>query len=141
VARAILDAAQGKDVDVNLAFALVWAESDFKPKTKSYNKDKSVDRGLFQLNSKTFPSLSEKDAFEPQVNARMGINHLSFCLDYTGNEIQALAAYNAGLSRAEGGRVPVSTYAYIEKVLTYRDRIEKRFKDELLSFWIPHTIL
>jgi len=137
VARAILDAAVEKGVDVNLAFALARAESDFRPSARSVNKDKSVDKGLFQLNSRSYPRLSDEEAYDPVVNARKGMAHLRFAMNYGGDEIRALAIYNAGLSRAERGAVPESTYEYIERVLTYRAEIESRFRSDLLPYWVP----
>jgi soluble lytic murein transglycosylase-like protein len=137
VAKAILEAALAEDMDISLAFALAKAESDFKPRTQSRNRDDSVDRGLFQLNSRTFPALPENDAFDPAVNARKGLAHLRFCFNYGGDEIRALAVYNAGLSRAERGTIPASTYAYIERVLRYDAEIDGLFRAEFLPLWIP----
>jgi soluble lytic murein transglycosylase-like protein len=137
VAKAILDAAVKQGVDVNLAFALAKAESDFNPAARSTNRDKSVDKGLFQLNSRSYPSLTDKEAYDPAINAQKGMAHFRFSLNYGGDVIRALAVYNAGLSRAERRTVPPSTYDYIERVLTYEDEIDERFRDEIVHRWIP----
>jgi soluble lytic murein transglycosylase-like protein len=137
VAKAILDAAVKQGIDVNLAFALAKAESDFNPAARSTNRDKSVDKGLFQLNSRSYPSLTDKEAYDPAINAAKGMAHFRFSLDYGGDVIRALAVYNAGLSRAERRTVPPSTYDYIERVLTYEDEIDERFHDEVVRRWIP----
>ncbi len=137
IAKAILDAAIKQNIDVTLAFALAKAESDFRPAIQSRNSDNSVDMGLFQLNSRTFPGLSAKEASDPYINARKGLAHLRFCIDYSGDEVRALAVYNAGLSRAERGAIPASTYGYVERVLTYETEIESRFRDEVLRLWVP----
>jgi soluble lytic murein transglycosylase-like protein len=137
VAKAILDAALKQGVDVNLAFALAKAESDFNPAARSTNRDKSVDKGLFQLNSRSYPSLTDKEAYDPVINAHKGMAHFRFSLDYGGDVIRALAVYNAGLSRAEKRTVPSSTYDYIERVLTYEDEFDERFRDEVVRRWIP----
>jgi soluble lytic murein transglycosylase-like protein len=44
---------------------------------------------LFQLNSRSFPKLSEREFFDPDLNARYGIAHLRWCLDLGGTEVPA----------------------------------------------------
>ena len=95
VARDILDSSEKFGVRPSLAFALALEESDFRVDALNRNGG-SVDRGLFQLNSKSYPQLGAGDFYDPAINARYGIAHLKSCLDQAGNEVAALAMYNAG---------------------------------------------
>lgn len=111
-----------------LSFSLVYTESRYSPLAKGYNRS-SVDRGLFQLNSNSFPNLQDHDFFNIDTNARHGINHLKWCLDRAKyDEERALAIYNAGLGRVTYGEIPVSTRAYVKKIKSYKDNIAARFK-------------
>ncbi|WP_461249005.1 transglycosylase SLT domain-containing protein, partial [Treponema sp. R6D11] len=80
------------NVPAALAFALCWEESRFNPRAVGKpNRDGSIDRGLFQLNNRSFPELDTYMFFNVQHNARYGISHLRYCLDYGGSEVSALA--------------------------------------------------
>jgi hypothetical protein len=138
IARTILDASDKEGIAPSLAFSVAWAESGFQTRNVSFNPG-SVDRGLFQLNSKTFANLNEKDFFDPKVNASHGLRYLDYCLSYGEDEIVALALYNAGLPRIQKGAVPRSTYGYIERVLSYKADLDKRFGDEVVSRWLPRS--
>lgn len=133
VTQAILDNSIEQGVPIPLAFALAWMESRYKTSLSSTNKNRSVDRGLFQLNSSSFPHLSHAEVFDPHVNAKNGLAYLRFCLSYSGNEVAALAMYNAGLPRVAKARTPASTYIYIEKILAKRDEIVLRLDDSIAS--------
>ncbi len=131
VARAILDNAVEQGVPITLAFALAWMESRYTTGLSSHNKNRSVDRGLFQLNSSSFPHLSPAEVFDPHVNAKNGLSYLRYCLSYSGNEVVALAMYNAGLPRVAKAQTPASTFIYVEKILAKRDEIALRLSDKL----------
>ena len=92
----------------------------------------SVDRGLFQLNSRSFRFLKEKDFFDPETNAKYGTAHLRFCLDRGENEIVALAMYNAGTIGVKTG-TPLSTLKYVARVEEYKDYLDSRFRKEVLG--------
>ena len=102
VARVILDNADRFGVRPSLAFALALEESDFRVDAINKNGN-SIDRGLFQLNSKSYPGLGIGDFYDPATNARYGISHLKSCLSQAGNEVAALAMYNAGNGRGREG--------------------------------------
>ncbi len=127
LAHIILEESADKGVPAPLAFALVWAESSFDPRAVNVNSS-SIDRGLFQLNSRSFPDLKEADFFDPSINAAHGLHYLKYCLEYGENEVVALAMYNAGRSRVNERGTPKMTLDYIAKVLDYRERIESRLK-------------
>lgn len=134
IALPILYHADRENISVSLAFSLVWVESRFTPTAVNENST-SVDRGLFQLNSRTFADLSEEDFFHPDVNSQYGIEYLSWCIRYTPDEQSALVAYNAGLSRAVRGIVPQTTRAYIGQIFDYRRGIEDDFRRYILNIF------
>jgi hypothetical protein len=126
IARVILEGAEQSEIPPALAFALAYEESDFRSDAYNDNGD-SIDRGLFQLNSKSFPKLDIKSFYDPAVNARNGLAHLQFCLRTAGNEVAALAMYNAGRTRVSKGQTPQKTLNYVHRILSYRDNIESLF--------------
>ncbi|MCX7655264.1 MAG: transglycosylase SLT domain-containing protein [Treponemataceae bacterium] len=135
LAESILAYCDQFEVPPSLAFALVWEESRFNPRAVNTNKG-SVDRGLFQLNSKAFPNLKEQDFFNPDLNARYGIAHLRWCLDLGGSEVAGLAMYNAGTTRVRADSTPKKTLDYIARVQAFRDGVEDLFNREIASHWV-----
>ncbi len=132
VARDILDSSQKFGVRPSLAFALALEESDFRVDALNRNGG-SVDRGLFQLNSKSYPRLAAVDFYDPAINARYGISHLKSCLDQAGNEVAALAMYNAGNGSVERGATPKRTLNYISRILAYEDNISSLFAAKVMA--------
>ena len=130
VALPILYHTDRTDLSVSLVFALSYVESRYSPTAVNRNAT-SIDRGLFQLNSLTFRDLTDADFFDPDVNTQHGVDYLVWCLRHTNNERQALAAYNAGLTRARNGQIPASTRVYIERVMTFKGQLERRFRDHM----------
>jgi len=134
IAQAILDNCDRFDVPAALAFAVSWEESKFNQRAVNlYNKDGSIDRGLFQLNNRSFPNLEISDFFNVKSNARYGIGHLRYCLDTGGSEISALAMYNAGTGRVTTSGAPKVTLNYISRILENRGKIESRFHAMLIK--------
>ena len=99
------------------------------------NVNTSIDRGLFQLNSNSFPELTEADFFDPYISAKYGMSHLKFCLNSAGNEVSALAMYNAGTGRVRSNKTPQSTLNYIGKIMTYQKMLESLFADEVEAYY------
>ncbi|MCL1955231.1 MAG: lytic transglycosylase domain-containing protein [Spirochaetes bacterium] len=134
VVQAILKNADKFDVPPSLAFALSWEESKFNPNAiNRYNRDGSIDRGLFQLNNKSFPNLDASFFFDVDINAYYGIAHLRHCLNSGNNEISALAMYNAGTGRVKTTGAPEVTLRYISRILENRRKIESRFHVRLIK--------
>jgi hypothetical protein len=132
VADFILKEAVQLAIPPSLAFAVSWEESRFDASAVNpSNRDGSVDRGLFQLNSSSFPKLGEADFFNPQLNAQYGMSHLRMCLDTGGSEIAALAIYNAGSGRVNTGGTPRQTLDYVARVLSTRSKIDRVFLEEM----------
>jgi len=132
VAVAILDNAVHHKVPASLAFAIAYAESRFDPYALNENVS-SVDRGLFQLNSLTFPDLSDTEVFDPARNAKEGMKYFRHILDISGNEVSALAMYNAGRTRVTQKGAPVKTLDYISKILNYEKNIESLFTAKVVA--------
>ncbi len=135
IAIAILNAASQFGVQPSLAFALAYSESMYKVNAKHTNVNGSIDRGLFQLNSYTFPNLSEEDFYDPKVSAHYGMSHLKYCMEAAGNEIAGLAMYNAGRNKVQDNKTPQVTLNYISKIESYKQRLEQNFASEVLAFY------
>jgi soluble lytic murein transglycosylase len=87
----------------------------------------------------------QEDLATPQVNISYGAWYLRHMLDhYGGNQVLALAAYNAGMGNVDrwvaghgdGPLAPDSlpfpeTRAYVKKVLAMRDKYASRYPREL----------
>ena len=130
VARTILANADVFNIHPSLAFALCWEESRFKVRaTNQKNRNGSTDRGLFQLNDKSFPHLSEKDFFDPWLSSHYGLSHLRWCLDTGGSLVAGLAMYNAGTNRVSAGGTPKMTLDYVSNILNTKQRIETLFEE------------
>jgi len=130
LSRIILDNASMNNIAPPLAFALAWEESRYQPKAVNKNAT-STDRGLFQLNNRAFPKLTEKDFFNAETNAHYGLSHLSYCIDLSGNEIAALAMYNAGTTKVRNDNTPKRTLDYVSRIISYKDGLEKLFNQQV----------
>ena len=135
VAVAILEQADANDIPLSLAFALAHTESTFNARAINRNTNNSIDRGLFQLNSNSFPGLNETDFYDANISAKYGLSHLKFCLGYAGTEVSALAMYNAGTGRVRSNKTPQSTLNYVGKIITYQKMLESLFADEVEAYY------
>jgi soluble lytic murein transglycosylase len=125
-----------KRLDPALIAAVIYAESKFEPRESSAGAE-----GLMQILPETayfIAHLSGGSAFTasdlatPSINLAYGSYYLRYLLDhYDGDEMLAVAAYNAGLAnvdrwvaraKANGGELTVATIpfpetrAYVERV-------------------------
>lgn len=137
VTQAILSEADKNDIPLSLAFALAHTESNYRVTAVNRNTNESIDRGLFQLNSNSFPDLSEADFFDPYTSAKYGMSHLRFCLNTAGNEVAGLAMYNAGTGKVRSNRTPQTTLNYVGKILSYRDMLDELFEEQVCPFFEP----
>jgi soluble lytic murein transglycosylase len=132
-----------KEVDAALIAAVIYAESKFSDRTSTAGA-----RGLMQITPETAKDVERHsggttftldDLADPEINIRYGTFRLRELLDrYEGDEVAALAAYNAGPGNVdmwggpeltlEGIEFP-ETRAYVEEVLdkqrAYRDKYPK----------------
>src|SRR3954462_14338945 len=126
--------AASKGLDPALVAAVIYAESHFVDQTSHAGA-----RGLMQITPQTAHAIAQRtggtafteaDLATPQVNIAYGTWYLRHLLDqYDGDEVAALAAYNAGIGNVDrwrasaGGSLTVSaipfgeTRAYVERVL------------------------
>jgi hypothetical protein len=138
IAEIILANADTFEISPALAFALSWEESRFDPKAvNNANRNGSVDRGLFQLNNRSFPHLETSDFYNPQVNAFNAMKHLRSCIKTGGTEIGALAVYNAGIGRVNRQGAPWVTIDYISRIEGNIERIESHFREWESCFLAP----
>ena len=116
----IMAAAQRHNLDPTLLKAVVQTESNFSSTAVSHAGAK----GLMQLMDATARQLDVVNPFDPVENIDGGARFLRQLLDrYNGNEVLALAAYNAGPGAVDnwGGVPPYSeTQAYVPRVLGLR---------------------
>jgi hypothetical protein len=128
ITDAILLYADKNEIPLSLAFSLAYSESSYNPRAINKNTNASIDRGLFQLNNNSFPDLIEEEYFDPYISAKYGLAHLRFCLDTAGNEVAALAMYNAGTRRVKNGETPQVTLNYVSKIMDYKDGLDDLFE-------------
>src|SRR3954453_14246797 len=140
--------AAAKGLDAALVAAVIYAESHFVDQTSHAGA-----RGLMQITPDTAHAIAQRtggtaftdaDLATPQVNIAYGTWYLRHLLDhYDGDEIAALAAYNAGLGNVDrwrsqaGGALSMTeipfaeTRAYVTKVLAARHDYRRRYAREL----------
>jgi soluble lytic murein transglycosylase-like protein len=120
LAETIKDAAVEYDIDPQIAFGLVRAESSFR--TRAVSPAGAV--GLAQLLPSTArwiaPGTTRADLMNPETNVRVGFKYLRYLVDkYEGDEKLALTAYNRGQGTVDRllrqGRNPDN--GYVEMVL------------------------
>lgn len=135
--QVIREQAAAKHLDPALIAAVIYAETKFDPRTSPAGAE-----GLMQIEPATAEFLAKlsggyrfqtSDLATPSVNVAYGSYYLRYLLDhYSGDEMPAIAAYNAGLAnvdkwiaraRSEGkslavGEIPFGeTRAYVQRVL------------------------
>jgi soluble lytic murein transglycosylase len=134
-----------KGVDAALIAAVIDTESHFRDQTSSAGA-----RGLMQITPEAAKEIERlsggttftlEDLSDPEINIRYGTFLLAELLDrFGGNEVAALAAYNAGPANAErwgGSDLNVDdiefpeTRAYVEGVLEKRDEYRSHYAKEL----------
>jgi soluble lytic murein transglycosylase len=142
--------ADDKGVDAALIAAVIYEESKFRDATSDAGA-----RGLMQITPGTAQYIADKsggtefeqgDLATPQINIAYGAWYLDYLLEqYDGNDLAAVAAYNAGEGKvaewiaAAGGldsfqRADIGfpeTREYVEGVLHHRDEYRKHYDDEL----------
>ncbi len=137
--------AREKHVDAALIAAVIYAESKFSDRTSSAGA-----RGLMQITPETANEIERHsggtsfhvgDLSDPEINIRYGTYRLRELLDlFGGDEIAALAAYNAGPGSAEswgGSKMTLDdidypeTRAYVAEVLAKRRAYRDTYAKEL----------
>ena len=110
----IMEEALRQNFPVTLGLALSFGESSWKArKYNDSNKNGSVDRGLFQLNSLSYPFLTKDQFYDPRVNAKYGIAHIKELYLEEEEIVLALTKYNCG----SVNRINPTTLAHISNIL------------------------
>ena len=143
--------AEDKDLDAALIAAMIYQESRFRQQTSPAGAE-----GLMQIMPDTALYIARRsggtrfeleDLGDPQINIAYGSWYLRYLLDrYDGDEVLAVAAYNAGMTNVDvwvaraGGPdafraardVPFGeTRAYVAGVLERREDYRRRYSSEL----------
>jgi soluble lytic murein transglycosylase len=137
--------ARDKGVDASLIAAVIYAESRFRDQTSHAGA-----RGLMQITPATANEIEKQsggttfklvDLSDPDINIRYGTFYLRQLLDrYDGNEVAALAAYNAGPTQVDdwGGSALTlndisldETRNYVIEVLDRRRSYRHEYATEL----------
>ncbi len=144
--------AADKDLDPSLIAGVIYVESRFRDQTSVAGA-----KGLMQILPSTADYIARKsggvafvqgDLATPQINIAYGSWYLRYLLDhYEGNELLALAAYNAGEGKvdewhhnaaANGEDFEAATHipfpetrSYVGNVLDMRERYKSQYKREL----------
>ena len=132
-----------KNLDPALVAAVIYRESKFRDVTSSAGA-----KGLMQILPSTAQFIAHRsggtqfevrDLADPQINISYGSWYLRYLLDrYDGNEVAAVAAYNAGHERVDdwgGGRLTLDDIRFAETEDYARDVMDKRgeYRDKYRS--------
>jgi soluble lytic murein transglycosylase len=144
--REILEAAQRHRINPYLVAAVIEAESDFDPGTRS----SAGAVGLMQVMPQTAEDIlaqklvsgdvvAGKDLSDPGANIEFGTAYLRYLVDRYHEVEKVLAAYNAGLRHVDrwsekGGDIREAiefpeTKRYVLRVVRARDRYERLYPD------------
>ena len=123
-----------KNLDPALVAAVIYRESKFRDATSSAGA-----KGLMQILPSTAQFIAHRsggtqfevrDLANPQINISYGSWYLRYLLDrYDGNEVAAVAAYNAGHERVDdwgGGALTLDDIRFAETEDYARDVMDKR---------------
>ena len=137
--------AADKDLDPAMIAAVIYAESRFQDQ-----RSHAGARGLMQITPATAHVIERlsggttfvtSDLSDPEINIRYGSYYLRYLLDrYEGDEVAALAAYNAGTGNVDrwgGADLEVEdidfpeTRAYVDQVLDKREEYRVEYAGDL----------
>jgi soluble lytic murein transglycosylase len=134
-----------KGVPADLIAAVIYAESRFRDQTSHAGA-----RGLMQITPSTAREIEklsggqtfkQQDLADPDLNIRYGTFYLRHLLNvYGGNEVAAIAAYNAGPNKVEewgGSEIEeddidlMETREYVDEVLDKREEYADHYSEDL----------
>ena len=113
---------------LHVAFGTAWTESNFNPTCIYQNKDKngrvlSIDFGLFQLNSESFPRVKKEELLDVKLNTSLACKTLMDNYTKTGSWFEAICMYNRG-------HVTDLGIKYTSKVWERIEFLNKAFNEE-----------
>jgi soluble lytic murein transglycosylase-like protein len=118
----ISDASASSRIDADFIASVIRAESGGNPRAVS----KKGAQGLMQLMPQTASQLGVGNSFDPEQNVEGGVRYLrELLLQYNGDAVKALAAYNAGPHRVHqyNGVPPYrETHVYVARVINDYNR-------------------
>jgi soluble lytic murein transglycosylase len=137
--------ANRRDLDPALIAAMIYQESKFEDRTSHAGA-----RGLMQITPSTAEEIERlsggstftpADLADPDLNIRYGTFYLRYLIDlYDGNEVAAVAAYNAGPTQVNGWggseiefediAIP-ETAEYVKTVFGKKDEYAEEYSKEL----------
>lgn len=117
--------AKQHNVPPGIVLAIITKESNWNILAENkFNKNKSKDSGLMQLNSLNYKEFKKKfnnnkdfDLKDPIINIHIGVQYLESLHDMFGDWSLAIAAYNCGPTLVRAKKIPASTKRYTSKVL------------------------
>ena len=56
-------------------------------------------------------------------------------MNVAGNEVTALAMYNAGTTKVRSNNTPQSTLVYVGKIVAYREKLDRLFAEEVSPYF------
>ncbi len=126
----IFNKALEENISVSLALALAFSESSLNEKKYNINKNKSIDRGLFMLNSNSYPFLTKTQMYDPVINTKYGIAHIKKLLIKHNSIVTALATYNCGSIE----RINPMTFRHVSRILNKEKELNKMLVDSYEQF-------
>lgn len=131
VTVAIITHSLSNAVPLNLSMGLAKRESGFDPFCVTQNAT-STDRGVFQLNSKSFPKWKRADFFNVDKNCQFGIEYLKSLLENSDSQELALASYNAGSWTVQKRQIPYLTSIHVWTIKKYERAFDVTFNVKVL---------
>lgn len=118
------DVAQRHGVPANLLYAVAKVESSLDPKAVNrshFNRTRSIDIGLMQINSRHLPKLAQQGItearlFEPCTNLDVGAQLLADLFARKGLSWDSVGAYNAACTELKGDACTEARARYAWKV-------------------------
>lgn len=135
--RVFMREASAAGVPLWIVARMAEYESGFNPRAvNDKNTNGTADYGMMQLNSAYLDEFSWRyndgepvDPFDVDTSVRVACRYLARLYERTGDWVDAVASYNAGLGRVLQDRaLPAATQRYIRHV--FRERVGRRRQPE-----------
>lgn len=119
--KCFISAGQAYSVNPTILYAIAKVESGLNPKAINYNRNKTVDRGIMQINSSWDRYLirygiDPRYVWEPCYNIHLGAMILRHCMDRYGDTWRAVDCYNKGSKAKENSRYVWMVYRQLQKL-------------------------